>query len=68
MTKDLSALEKISSYKVEKLQAAVEASQDRTKEAEKKCYENHLMHQVSHYSNKGRRKKNNSSLLFKYPL
>ena len=46
MSKDLTALEKISAYKVEKLQNEVETSKARADGAEKKCYENHLMHHV----------------------
>ena len=46
MTKDLTALEKVSAYKFEKLQADVQTSRARAETAEKKCYENHLMHQV----------------------
>ena len=49
MTKDLEALEKATSYKVEKLQAVVNASDSRAEAAEKKCYENHLVHQVSNF-------------------
>ena len=46
MTKDLMALEKVSAYKLEKLQSEVQSSKARADAAEKKCYENHLMHQV----------------------
>ena len=46
MTKDLVALEKVSAYKLEKLQSDVQSSKARADAAEKKCYENHLMHQV----------------------
>ena len=49
MTKDLEALEKATSYKVEKLQAAVNTSESRAESAEKKCYENHLVHQVRYF-------------------
>jgi hypothetical protein len=49
MTKDLEALEKSASYKVEKLQAVVNASNSRVEAVEKKGYENHLVHQVSYF-------------------
>ena len=49
ISKDLSALEKVSAYKVERLQADVQASIARADGAEKKCYENHLMHQVRYF-------------------
>ena len=49
ISKDLSALEKISAYKVERLQADVQISIARADGAEKKCYENHLMHQVWYF-------------------
>jgi len=45
ISKDLSALEKVSAYKVERLQADLQISRARADGAEKKCYENHLMHQ-----------------------
>ena len=46
IVKDLSSLEKVSSYKVVKLQSDVSSSLARAEAAEKKCYENHLLHQV----------------------
>ena len=46
IAKDLSSLEKVSSYKVVKLQSDVSSSLARAEAAEKKCYENHLLHQV----------------------
>ena len=46
MTKDLIALEKVSAYKLEKFQSDAQSSRSRADAAEKKCYENHLMHQV----------------------
>ena len=49
MAKDLVALEKASGYKEKEFGAAVKVSDARADAAEKKCYENHLMHQVSYY-------------------
>ena len=41
------ALEKAYNYKAEELEAAAKLSDARKEAAEKKCYENHLIHQVN---------------------